>query len=476
MSVLVDSARASSAVRAPTVLSVIVALLPASACGGRSDGSAAVPRLAEAVRIDAELAARIEEAAAGAARGERAAWIELAALYDANQLWGPAADAYRGVPGAGDDAVVSYHLGRVLAANGDAPAALRAFDRSLELEAGYAPTHWRRGDLLQELDRLEQAEAAYRGAIRLEPHGAQGPLGLARVHLARNEPAEAVRVLEPLVERDPRVQLANGLLARAYRQLGKKNRADRALQREERADAAALSDPWTAEVMQRAVGLRVSVDRASAALRAGDARTARLVLEPLHATHPEEMAVVDLLARSFLLEERYAEALAVLDRARVVDDDHFRLELTRGRALAGAGKPAEGLVHLEKCVRDNPRFGEGWTRLGEVQLQLERHEEAERSFRHAIVEGQDTMRDWALLGRASLLRGDHQGAIATLRNGLEEYPGSPTLWANLADAWARAGNAREAEAALEKVLERDPANELIAPVRARIAELSSGGG
>ena len=72
------------------------------------------------------------------------------------------------------------------------------------------------------------------------------------------------RRLEDLLERDPRVSFANGLLARAYRQLGRNNRADRALRREERAEAPSIADPWTGEVMRYAAGKRVNVDRAIA--------------------------------------------------------------------------------------------------------------------------------------------------------------------------------------------------------------------
>jgi tetratricopeptide (TPR) repeat protein len=460
---------------------LVLALTTASSgCGGCAvPGSA--PRLADAAGVDPELVTVLAAAAdvVDADPGDRDAWLELAQLLDGNQLPSLAAPCYEAALDREEDARTTFHLGRVRAALGEPERALQALDRAAELDGDYAPVHWRRGELLEELGRLDDAQAAFRRALELAPGEPQALLGLARVHLARDRAQAAVEVLEGLVEERPHERFANGLLARAYRQVGRPRRAERALRREERAGTTSARDPWTAEVQARAVGAVVTIDRASAALRAGDTRTVRRLLEPLLAERPEELPVLDLFVRALILDREFARALVLTGEARALHGDHFRVELATGSALAGLGRLEEALPHLESAVRQQPRLAEAHTALGEALQRLDRLPEAESAYARALEEGADSVRDWSLLARARIRLDRLDDALATLADALEDYPNAPVLWANVADAEARRGDVEAARAALARVEARDPTNDLIEPVRARIRALeegSSGGG
>ena len=58
------------------------------------------------------------------------------------------------------------------------------------------------------------------------------------------------------------------------------------------------------------------------------------LLLPLYDRDPSELAVVDLLARAFLIAENWSDALALIEAAPRKLRNHFRLQLTAGRALA----------------------------------------------------------------------------------------------------------------------------------------------
>jgi tetratricopeptide (TPR) repeat protein len=418
----------------PTALPIalLLASLTCASAGACSEASAPVevPRLVDVMDVSPELLRRASDAADAAETGGPAEWLALAMLYDANYI-----------------------------------EALAAFDRSLELHEAYAPTHWHRGENLFALDRLDEAEVAFARALELEPSLTQASTGLARVELMRGEPKKAIRVLEDIEERD---RMTNAILARAFRQIGRDDRADRALQREERTRNATARDPWTVKVQLHAVGTIVILDKAAAALRTGNGRVSVELLEPLLAEHPDELAVIDLLARSLLALDRWNDALALIERAPKRHRIHYRLELTAGRAFAGSGAPELALPHLTNAVESNPRFGEAWVALGEVQLKLDETADAEVSFRRAIEEGRDAVRDWTLLARARIQLEQYDAAERALDEALEVYPNSAVLWSNLADAQVRAGRIDAARTSLSRAIERDPDYELIAQVRRRI--------
>src|SRR5262245_35716659 len=122
------------------------------ACGQDADG---LPRLADSLGVDAQgvdelVRARIETALAAAERGEPGARLELAKVYDANGLAELALPLYEqclaGAPEA--RATLEFLRGQALAQLGRPAEALAAFDAALAAGDAYAPTHWRRGELL----------------------------------------------------------------------------------------------------------------------------------------------------------------------------------------------------------------------------------------------------------------------------------------------------------------------------------------
>lgn len=452
---------------------VVVSAPGLLACTEDAREPRSVPRLENRDGVDPELLARIDQVLATGEAGTDPAWmVELAMVYDANGLWRYALETYelclRDHP---ERAELWFHRARMLAELSQPEEALASIGRCIELRDDYAPAHWRRGTWLEGLGRLQGAAEAFREATELEPDGAAGWLGLARIALQRGDPDEAIAVLSPLVQRDPRTPFANGLLARAYRMAGDARKADAALRREERSDEPRLDDPWTAQVMSHAVGLLVELERAGGALADGDPRTALTVLEPLHRERPDELSVVELLARALIQSGQDERALEVLAEARRDHPDNYLLELDTGRALLGQEQSAQAIPHLERAVELNPSYGEGQVALGETLFTLERFGEAEKALARGIELGERQIRTWILLSRAQNRQGAPERAIATLGEGLEEYPNAVDLWAYLADAQVRAGRADDARESLERVERRAPDHPLLGSVRQRLQAL-----
>jgi YaiO family outer membrane protein len=91
------------------------------------------------------------------------------------------------------------------------------------------------------MGNLDQAESVYHSVLLEDPARVEAALGVAAALLARDEPEEAIELLEPIEEREPQNGTALALLGRAHRQAG---RTEQAIGYFERAMAAAPTDEY----------------------------------------------------------------------------------------------------------------------------------------------------------------------------------------------------------------------------------------
>jgi len=446
--------------RRPRPRAGLLALVALAACGAGAPASE-VPRLASSREVDPLLLERLEPALAAAERAEPGALLELAKLYDANGQPELALRAYdlaalRDPPA--DDAGRSrlqYHRARVLETLGRTEDAAQAFQAVLARVEDYAPAHWRLGQLWLDSGALDGAEREFGRALELEPSGVSQRLGLARVHLLRGRPADAVQTLQPVIERDKRERYAHGLLARAYRALGDETRAAVELRREERATRSTVIDPWTAEVQQRTTGVSSGIERAQELLRIDDALGALRILEPLHQRRPDALAVTPTLALALLAAGELERAGELLDSERSQHPDQFQLELLTGRVLHAKKLLPEARQHLLRARELNPAYGPTHSELGEVEATLGLLGEAEQSLTRAR-EIDAELRASLLLGEVQTRLEAHERALATYERACRDFPHSAAAWTALGEYQARHGNAPAARLALAEAERRDP--------------------
>ncbi len=404
----------SRAVPCPGLVAGALVLTLLSACE-RAPAALALPRPENLV--DALILARVEDALAACERGETAARLELAKVYDANDLDELALRVYDLVL-AGDaaalgepEARVRYHRARVLAELGRVEEALAGFDSALELARDYAPLHARRGELLFELGRTAEARAAFARALELEPAGLSARLGLAKLQLFEGQPAAAREALEALAREFPRERSLPGLLARAWRALGDEARARAVLADapEGRGPATAPDDPWTAEVLTRATGVEHAVLSAGAAMGVGDFEGALAILEPLYLDASDDFALIEALARARNAARRHARALELVEHGRALHPDRFQLELQAAIATFGLSRLDEARVFAERARALNPGRAATHALLGEVLFRQGEFAAAEESLLAALERGERNPRVEELLGEVRARRAEAAG-------------------------------------------------------------------
>jgi putative PEP-CTERM system TPR-repeat lipoprotein len=427
---------------------------------GRPDAAAGtLSRLADRGAADVEALDMLGRAHAAAGRPR-----EAAAAFE------------RAVALAPNDAGLLARLAAARLAAGDPAGTAEAAQGSLELrpdQAGaremLALTALTRGDLAAaeaELARLDPAaragEAAgvLEGTIRLgrldlagartsfetvlrsHPESVTARLGLARVLLAQNQPAEAERLLVEVLERQPANAEALGRLGALARSGGPRAASARAAL--ERVQAAAPAEAAPALAL------------ASVLAGAGEHARAVAVLETEPLRAPGRGAALPLArSQAYAALERWEEAEAAA-RAALAEEPQ---NAAARRQLALLLNRAGNVQGAEALVLEGLRLQPGNILLQQTLVGLVQQA---RGFDAALNIAEQLARQPAAQPSARLLPGDlllsARRPAEAARAFAAAYAEAPSALLALrqATAWAAAGQPAEAEAALKAWLEREP--------------------
>ncbi|HET90452.1 MAG TPA: tetratricopeptide repeat protein, partial [Chloroflexi bacterium] len=121
-------------------------------------------------------------------------------------------------------------LGNVYSALGRHDEALAAYRRAVELDPDYATPHNGLGNVYSDLGRHDEAIAAYHRAVELDPEDAYPHNGLGTVYAALGRYDDAVAAFQRAIQLDPDDAPHNGL-GNVYRDLGRHDEAIAAYRR-----------------------------------------------------------------------------------------------------------------------------------------------------------------------------------------------------------------------------------------------------
>jgi tetratricopeptide (TPR) repeat protein len=248
--------------------------------------------------------------------------------------------------------------------------AAELLETALALDPSYAVSHYLLGLAYRGLGRLEEAEQEMRigagGAVRYLPDPLTGEirsyavnltarLGEAGALLAAGRAAEAVGLLEGVVEDNPQNLSALNNLAVAYMRAGEADRAREILLQARDLDPGRFSIylnlsslamrsgrpdealQWADEAVERAPD-QSRTHLARAGVLASSARFAEAVgsAERAAELEPGDLRAQLLLTDLYLRERRFSEAKATLIRARALAPDHPLVVKLEARFEAGA--------------------------------------------------------------------------------------------------------------------------------------------
>ncbi|HSN22270.1 MAG TPA: tetratricopeptide repeat protein [Usitatibacter sp.] len=272
-------------------------------------------------------------------------------------------------------------LGSVLAAQGDAAGAERAYRRALQA-APSAEGHYNLALLLQEAGRTEEAIAGYRQA------------------LAFNRDFAA----------------AHNNLANALKAMG---RAEEAL-------------AHYAEALRADPSLADALSNYGAALReAGRFEAAIPLLERAAALKPDSWAALNNLGMAYHERHRDADAVRCYRRALELRPELHEARNNLGNALSALGEEAEAIACYRAVIAQAPAHPDAYSNLGVLLQERGEVDEAIASYRRALELRPDHADALSNLGYLLQEQGRLDEAIAYYSRALEANPRSARAAYNL---------------------------------------------
>jgi len=423
----------------------------------------AVPRVESLGAVAPEVADAARHALEGLEQDPRDAqrWGRFGMICEANGLIALARDAYGAATSIdGSDAKWWYRLAFVQARSGRTEEAIQRVRHAIELNPAYAPAHWRLGLWLLDRNDTDGAGRAFTRAGELDPGDLSSAVGLARVHLQRQQPQLAADVLERALAKNPGDRYAMQLLGTAYRRLGRVEEADFALAVGMTGEPA-WPDPWTDEMLAFRRGFAVRLKDATEYFVAGQMPQAIALLQQLRQEKPDDIALLNHLGEVYVAAGRAGEGVAILeqvvardpqrfeayvnlasgyvklnelararaaiDRAIVINPTLGRAHETRGLILWRSGDERAALDALRAAVRNDPRDVRALIWAGMVATNLARPADALESFARATRLDPTRVDAWVGIANASMTLGEWNRAASALQHATELDPEAPAV-------------------------------------------------
>lgn len=260
-------------------------------------------------------------------------------------------------------------LGNVLIDMQRMPEAEAAFCRAVEIDPSYALAHYNLGIAYMASNKDDEAERAFRRALENAPNLVEARINLGAVLFGAKRFAEATGVLTEALAIDPK-------RASVYRELGRLMIAtSRYAQAEEYFREAVRLDPMDANAHN---GLAAALMRQERPEEAEIACRQALALDPQCVE--AQVTLGAILLNLNLLPEAEAGLREVLKQDGMHTLAHFNL----AAVLQKQGNTAEAQTLLRRVVEQDPWNADAQCKLGNLLAAATRHAEAEVYFREAI--------------------------------------------------------------------------------------------
>jgi Flp pilus assembly protein TadD len=383
------------------------------------------PPRVDTVGLEASVVKEIDEATLEVRETPQSgsAWGKLASILMHYEFVEEARTAFRQAARLAPQDPRWPYLHGVLLMNRDTSAAFEELGRSVTLSGGNPDMpRLRLAQFLAERGRTDDADRQFEILRRNVPGHPPASLGLARIRHAQGRSAECTNLLTECLNDPHTAKSASALLAAVLQSLGQIGAADASARRSAALPAdTPWPDPYWTEASRHRISRKARIEEAELLLDEGRTGDAISALTVLTVEHPEDSEPWYLLGWALNQQKDGAAAERALR-------EHLRLsESPKGLAQLGVSlliqqRFAEAIEVLEKAVEVKPTWRELHSNLGFACVQLGRDDQAIAHYRNALAQDPNHVPSHTALAELLVRRGKMVEARAALREALEISP------------------------------------------------------
>lgn len=352
------------------------------------------------------------------------AWGRLGMLLLAHDLQMPAAECFAEAGRRNPNEPHWPYFESIALRSLDLESAIERSRRAAELfgDKSTVPKS-RLADMLIEGEQLDDAQSVLTEVIRSDPRNARARVGLAKVHLLRNEPRRALEHIDRARESTTSTRTMLLLASEAYRRLGNLEQAKEFGEQAQASRDTAWDDPIYRQVLALRTGLTVRLKKADRLFQQNRVDDSITMLERLVADYPESEWARILLARGYIRQRRLKEADATLREALRLNPDSFEAHFRMGVVSQVGGQHKQAVQWFEKSAQLQSSSAVAYRNIALSQFLLGDRDGAEKSFQRSVEVRPNYFEGHLALGDFYLKVGDVAAARAAFRDALQLRPG-----------------------------------------------------
>jgi len=335
-------------------------------------------------------------------------------------------------------------------------AALILADSAESYAPNLADVFFLRGLIYTEVRRYDEAEAAYKKVLALDPRYQGAWINLGSTVMRQGDSRKALTYYHKELQHYPTAATYHQI-GRVYTKLGKLDSARYAFQKSIAVDSAfATAYLRLAELYKQEGDLTQALQWARQGLQ----------------REPENLNYRYFIGALLVLNNQLPEAVTELEAVIKARPWHYWANYNLGQALVRLGRHEEGKRYLSKAeslqaelkniqdwenlVENNPDQLMLWVNYGEALHRAGRMDEAIEAFQVALAIEPRFMALENNLAILYIMRGDTAKAVAHYQSILQRQPALSEAWLNLGVVYARGGKFEAARKAWENVLKYAP--------------------
>jgi tetratricopeptide (TPR) repeat protein len=388
--------------------------------------------------------------------------VDLALIYEANQLWYEASLAWeqalqlQAEAGVGQDGatrgVQLYHHALCARQAGEIALAATLLKQAVESAPTLAAAHHELAETHLEIGELDLAEAHFQAAAKFNPQSSDPYVGMALVHLGREEAADAEQDARRGLAIEPTLKRAHYALGLALRGQGRLEEAERELTLGLGGKARNLGDPLSGRLQEFKKGYHSRVSEAISFVNAGNPAMAVRLLEPILLTHPDDEALLNNLAVAYTHLRQHNKAREVLLKVIELEPTSFPAYINLTAAELELGMNAQAMQHSEAAVRYAPEVAKTRFVRARSYMRYRRWNEAYADLKKTVqIQGEDAIHH-IFLGEVCQELGMHVEALSSYETALRLDETAQYVWIELGFSAAALGDFRKATDAYQKAL------------------------
>jgi tetratricopeptide (TPR) repeat protein len=318
---------------------------------------------------------------------------------------------------------------------GSLDKAVESYRDALIKDPQYLPGFVRLGRVLSELDRLDEAEAAFRVVLDLNKDDAAALAGTGQVAFQREDYSRAARLFERALRLQPEASSLHYRLGLTYRALGETDKARDEIERAgERIPT--VDDPLLAFVQAHSKGADQYLEAAAKAEEVGQLGAAIRFYEISTSIQP---ANVDALRRLGELQGITGDsdaALMTFGRILSIEPDNAAANYFAGTVLEQRGDDSQARERYVKALEAEPQLVEPRMLLANSLMRSGAFGEAGEQYAQIAHQLPSSVEVMYLLGMAWLAAGECQWAHPVLLRAVQMAPGDEQALTGLARAYS----------------------------------------